>query len=363
MIKKIIRNLKQLDYGLIACAVILSAFGLVSIFSSSIRDENFLNFNKQIIFLAASLIIMFSLSFLNWRAIRDNPYFILTCYFICVLMLIGLLLFAPTTRGIRGWYKIGNFAIDPIEAVKIVIVVLLAKYFSMRHVEMYRLRHIILSGLYVFIPAFLIFRQPDLGSVIILGAIWVVVLVISGIKLKHFVILMLIGIILCATLWLFLLKDYQRQRILSFLTPQMEPLGISWSQNQCKIAIGSGGIFGQGFAKGSQTQYGFLPEPHTDFIFSAISEEFGFIGISAIFILFFIIIRKVVKIALTCRSNFCRLFCMGFVAMTIVQIFIHVGMNVGLSPVIGISLPFVSYGGSGLLAFYASLGIIESMKS
>lgn len=360
---KLIYKLKKFDWLMITSAMLLSIIGLVSIFSSSIRDENFLNFNKQLIFFGTGLVIMFLIAFSDWRALRDNPYTILIMYFVCVILLLGLLFFAPTTRGIRGWYKVGFLAIDPIEAIKMVLIILLAKYFSMRHVEMYRLRHIIFSGIYVFIPAFLIYRQPDLGSVIIIVGLWIVMLLISGIKLKHFIVLCLCGLVLITSSWFFLLKPYQKERIVSFLVPQIEPLGISWSQNQSKIAIGSGGFFGQGFGKGSQTQYGFLPEPHTDFIFSAISEEFGFIGVSAIFILFFIIAWRVTKIAMRASSNFCRLFCIGFVAVIMFQIFIHVGMNTSISPVIGISLPFVSYGGSGLLAFFASIGFIQSIKT
>jgi rod shape determining protein RodA len=146
------------------------------------------------------------------------------------------------------------------------------------------------------------------------------------------------------------------------LYPQVDPLGESWSQNQAKIAIGSGGFLGQGFGHGSQARYGFLPEPQTDFIFSAIAEEFGLLGVSVIFILFFILIWRIIKIALSSYSNFPRLFAAGFVVIIISGVFINIGMNLGILPVIGIALPFVSYGGSGLLVAYVCLGILQSIK-
>jgi rod shape determining protein RodA len=187
-------------------------------------------------------------------------------------------------------------------------------------------------------------------------------LIISGIKFRHFLILILCGLLILILSWNFLLKDYQKERIISFFAPS-DPLGISWSQNQAEIAIGSGGIFGQGFGKGSQTQYGFLPEPQNDFIFSAIAEEFGLIGVSVLLFLFLILIWRIIKIALFSQTNFPRLFATGLSILLISQVFIHIGMNLGILPIIGISLPLVSYGGSGLISLFAGLGILQSIKN
>ena len=186
---------------------------------------------------------MFLTSFFDYRTIKNNSYLILFSYFICCLLLLGLFFFAPEIRGSKGWYRIDwlSISIDPIEFTKIVLIILLAKYFSMRHIEMYHLKHILISGIYVFIPCFLIFFQPDLGSVLILLSLWLGILIVSGIKLKHFLLLIFLGILIFALSWSFLLKDYQKARILSFIEPQIEPLGVGWSQNQSKIAIGSGG--------------------------------------------------------------------------------------------------------------------------
>jgi len=360
--KSIILHLRKLDWVLIISAIFLVGIGLLSIYSSSIGRGDFFNFKKQIIFFGVSIFLMFFFSVFDWRAFRENPYLILALYFFCLIGLAGLFFFAEEIRGARGWYKVGPVSLDPIELTKIVLIILLAKYFSMRHIEMYRVRHILLSGFYVLIPAILIFFQPNFGSAIILIAVWLGILIISGIKLRHFLILVLCFLLILILSWNTVLKDYQKERMLSFFYP-IEPLGISWSQNQAKIAIGSGGLFGQGMGKGSQTQYGFLPEPQTDFIFSAIAEETGLIGVGILLLLFSILIWRIMKIAISAQSNFPRLFASGLSILLISQIFIHIGMNLGILPIIGISLPLISYGGSNLITTFIGLGILESIKT
>ncbi len=354
-------HLKKLDWYLVAASFLLVGFGLLSIYSSSLGRGDFLNFKKQIAFFVIAMFLMLLFSFLNWRIFRENTYLILILYLLSVLSLAGLFFFAPEIRGVQRWYKIGPFSIDPIEFAKIVLIILLAKYFSLRHVEMYRFKHIILSGFYVFIPSVLTFFQPDFGSISILIALWIGILVVSGIKLRHFLILLLCGLILFAFTWSFLMRDYQKERVLSFVFPT-DPLGADWSQNQSKIAIGSGGIFGQGLFKGSQTQHGFLPEPQTDFIFAAFAEETGLIGVSVFLIVFFFLIWRIFIISLKSKSNFPRLFSIGLIVALVSQAFINIGMNLGVLPIIGISLPFLSYGGSNLIAIFISLGILQNIK-
>jgi rod shape determining protein RodA len=358
----ILLHLKKIDWILIAISILLVGFGLLSIYSSSVKKGDFLNFQKQIAFFLLGIFLMFLLSFFNWRILKENSYLILFLYFICLLSLLGLFFFAPEIRQVRSWYKIGPLSIDPIEFTKIVLIILLAKYFSKRHVEMYRIKHILVSSLYVLIPSILIFFQPNLGSVLILIVLWIGILVLSGIKLRHFVVLCIIGLIILTLGWSFFLKDYQKQRIISFFQPKIEPKGIGWSQIQSKIAVGSGGFFGQGLFKGSQTQYGFLSEPQTDFIFAAIAEETGFFGTLVLFLLFSLLIWRIIKIAFSAESNFPRLFASGLVVIIITQIFIHIGMNLGILPIIGISLPLVSYGGSGLIAIFLALGILQNIR-
>lgn len=355
-------HLKKLDWILITSSFLLVCMGILAIYSSCPGRNNFLNFKKQIVFLIIGLFLMIGLSFFDYRILKNNSYLILILYFLCLILLTGLFFLAPEIRGIKGWYKLGDFSFDPIEPTKIVLIILLAKYFSMRHVEMYKFWHIILSGIYVLIPSSLIFFQPDMGSVLILTVLWISVLLISGIKIRHFLVLSLCFLLILVFCWQFLLKDYQKERVLNFLFPH-DPLGVSWSQNQAKIAIGSGGIFGRGIGKGSQTQYGYLPEPQTDFIFAAISEETGLMGVSAMLLLYIILIWRILKIAIVAKSNFPRLFASGFAIVLITQVFIHVGMNLGISPVIGIALPLISYGGSGLVGTFVGLGILQSIRA
>ncbi len=360
--RDIIFHFKKLDWILIVSALLLVGFGLLSIYSSSLGRGDFFNFQKQIIFLVVGFFLMLALSFFDWRILRNDPYLILIFYFFCLLALIGLFFFAPEIRGVKAWYRLGPLSFDPIEPTKLILIILMAKFFSRRHIEMYKVGHILLSGFYVFLPAILIFQQPDMGSVLILVFLWLGILIVSGIKLRHFLILVFCAALILIFGWNLILEDYQKARIVSFFQPHLAPLGIGWSQRQAQIAIGSGGIFGQGIGQGSQTQFRFLPEPQTDFIFSAIAEETGLIGIFLLFFFFSVLIWRIIKIAIESETNFPRLFALGLAIILVSQIFIHLGMNLGILPVIGISLPLVSYGGSGLITIFLALGILESIK-
>ena len=355
-------HFKKLDWILIVCTVVVSAFGLAGIYSRGLAQQDFSDFQKQLVFFGAGFIIMLGISFLDYRLLRNNSYLILILYFICLLLLVGLHFFAPSIRGTRGWYRIGFISLDPIEPTKIVMMVLLAKYFSMRHVELYKFRHILISGLYVLLPAVLIFTKPDLGGTMVILLMWLGILLVSGVKLKHFLILCLCFVMVAGFSWQFLLKDYQRDRVTSFIFPT-DVLGGSWSQTQTKISIGSGQLFGTGIGNDSQVQYGFLPESHTDFIFSAMAQEWGLIGIIIFFIAYVILIWRVLVIALTAESNFPRLFAVGFAITLIAQFIINIGMNLSLLPVVGLYLPFASYGGSGLIGNFISIGILQSIRT
>ncbi len=356
-----VSHLKQLDWILITSAALLAGIGLVFLYTSSVEGGDFLDFQKQSIFFLMGISLMFAASFFDWRNLKEDSRLIMILYFICLAALVGIFFFAPEIRGIKAWYRIGPVSFDPIEMTKIVLVILLAKYFSLRHVEMYRIKHIIFSGIYFLFPILLIFFHPDLGSVLILSVLWLGILVVSGIHLRHFLVLLACAILAFSFCWATVLKDYQRERVLSFINP-IDPLGMSWNQNQAKIAIGSGGIFGQGIGNGSQTQYGFLPEARTDFIFASVAEETGIVGVGILFFLFSLLIWRIIKIALLSENNFSRLFTLGIAIIIVSQIFIHIGMNIGILPVVGISLPFISYGGSGLIMFFLAIGVLQSIK-
>lgn len=360
--ERILDHLKKLDWGLILIVIILISFGLVSLYSSSLSRGDFFNFKKQIFFFIVGFFLMIILSFFDWRRFKNDPYLILFLYFISLILLAGLYFFAHEIRGVKAWYKIGPFSFDPIEFLKLTLLLLLAKYFSMRHVEMYRVRHILISSVYVLVPSVLIFFQPDLGSVLVLFSFWVFILLISGIKLKHFLFLCLIFLLMFFIGWNFFLKDYQKERVISFFQPRLEPKGSSWNREQSKIAIGSGGFFGKGIGKGTQVKYKFLPESETDFIFAAIAEETGILGIFFLFLFFYLLFLRILKISSLVKTNFERLYILGFSFLIFVQFFIHIGMNLGILPIIGIPLPFVSYGGSSLIFLFIGLGILQNMK-
>jgi rod shape determining protein RodA len=353
---------KRLDWSIIIPAILLAFFGFLGIYSSCLAKNDFMNLYKQMGFFVIGFLLMFVISFFDYRILRNNSYLILFLYGISLFLLVGVYFFAPIIRGTKGWYQLGFLTLDPNEPAKIILLILLAKYFSMRHVEMYKFRHIVFSGLYVFFPALLIFMKPDMGGAVILVMLWIGILLISGIKIKHFLILSLCFILVSSLAWVFVLKDYQKERVTSFLFPY-DVLGASWSQNQTKISIGSGKIFGQGLGQGTQVQYGFLPEPHTDFIFSVLAHEWGIFGVAILFVVYGFLIWNILKIAIISESNFPRLFASGFAIILISRIFINIGMNLSLSPVIGISLPFVSYGGSSLIGSFISLGILQSVKT
>ncbi|MCK9578473.1 rod shape-determining protein RodA [bacterium] len=356
-------HIRKFDWFLSGSAILLAIIGLVSIWSSSsseFTNSDYSNFYKQIFFLVVAVSAMIGVSFIDNRTIRENPVAMFIFYCICVLLLLGVF-FLPEIRGIKSWYKIGFASFDPIEPTKLILILILAKYFSSRHVELYKLKHILYSGIYVGIPAILIFLHPEFGSVAIILTVWLSILLISGIKIRHFILILLAFSITMCLGWNILLKDYQKDRLLGFVTPHEDPLGRNWNQNQAKISIGAGGLFGEGIGKGSQTQYGFLPEPHTDFVFSAIAEEMGFVGVCAVLGLFMLFFTRILHIALNANSNFCRLFASGIAISIFAQMFINIGMNLGLLPVIGIPLPMVSYGGSNLLFSFIAIGILQNM--
>ncbi len=359
--EKIVNHLKQMDWILILCTAVLIGFGLVYIYSSSFPKADFLSFKKQCIFFVAGFFMMLIISFIDWRIFRDSPYLILALYAFNILTLAFLFFFAPEIKGIKGWYRIGPILVDPVGPLRIILIILLSKYFSERHIEMYNIKHILISAIYVAIPFSLIALQPDLGSALILLFLWLGILVVSGIRTMHFFILLFCFILLFVISWNHFLRPYQQERILSFLMPQSEPLGAGWSQSQSRIAIGSGGIWGKGFRRGTQVQLGFLTLPQTDFVFSAIAEEFGFVGVLILFFLISVLFLRIVKIALNCKTNFPRLFALGFSILFISQSFVHIGMNLGLLPVIGISLPLVGYGGSDLLSNILAIGILQGL--
>lgn len=361
------RSIKKLDWIMIAAVILLLTVGLLSIASTSqARTGAFTIFKKQIIFAIAGLILLLAFSFIDYRFLRNYSAVVLTLYVVSIILLILLFIFGSRIGGSVSWFRFNlpqaSLGFEPVEITKFALIALLSKYFSSRHVDFGLIRHIFISGFYVFVPTLLVLLQPDLGSAAFLIIIWVGMMLISGIRMRHLLIILTIFSILSGLGWEFFLKDYQRARVLTFLSPTKDPLGQGYNVLQSIIAIGSGGFWGKGLGHGSQSQLNFLPEQHTDFIFATIAEEWGFLGVSLVLILWGIIFWRLFIAAIGATTNFARLFIFGFTLLILSHISINIGMNVGLFPVTGVPLPLLSYGGSNLIITLVTFGIIQNIK-
>lgn len=358
-------RLKKFDWPLVLAAIFLAAAGLASLYANPADGERL--FLKQMFWIIFAVFLMFAAGFFDYRVFKDNSSVVLTVYGASLLFLILVLVFGTIVRGARSWFifslpYLGQISIQPVEFSKIAVILILAKYFSMRHIEIYRLRHLFISGFYVFVPFILVVFQPDFGSALILAAIWVCVVLFSGIKFRHFFALILLGAFAAALAWNFFLVPYQKSRIVGFLNPKVSSLGESYQAIQAKIAVGSGEFFGRGLSESSQTRLGFLPEAGTDFIFASIAEHWGFLGSSLVVSAFMFVFWRILKIGIEAENNFAKLFVFGYGALIFTQFAVNIGMNLSLLPITGLSLPFVSYGGSGLAALFLGLGILQSFR-
>ncbi len=354
-------HVARYDWLLMGAVLLLIAIGLISLFSlTGVSVVRF--FERQLVWVGIGLFLLVASSFIDFRIFRTQSVAVILVYFFSVALLAAVLLVSPRIRGIRAWAQIGGLALQPVELAKLALVVLLAKFFSKRHIEIYRVRHLIVSGLYLAVPALLVLLQPDPGSAVILIAVWVAVVLFSGMKLRHFFILLLIGAILAGISWQFVLAPYQKARVTSFLDPYRDPQGAGYQMIQSMIAVGSGRIWGKGLGYGSQSHLHFLPESHADFIFAAYAEEWGFVGVAILLGLFGVMLWRVIHIGMRARDNFSRLYTIGFAAYIFTQSFIHIGMNMGILPIAGITLPFISYGGSSLVTLMIGIGIVQNIK-
>ncbi|MDX1608101.1 MAG: rod shape-determining protein RodA [Candidatus Spechtbacterales bacterium] len=347
------------DWMLLAASISLAVIGLISLFS--VTRPGLTNFYKQIIWLVLGIGVFFFFASIDYRLLRVHFSPVLFLYFLGLLGLVIVYFAGSQIRGARSWISVGPFNIEPVEALKLILIFILAKYFSRRHVEMYRFKNIVISGIYVLLPASLVLLQPDFGSFAILGAIWVGIMIVAGIKIKHLAVLGLIAAILFTFAWSFFLQPYQKDRINTFFDPTSDPHGAGYNAIQAQIAVGSGGIWGKGFAQGTQAQLGFLPEAHTDFIFASTVEEFGAVTAIAIILLYGVLFWRLMYISKYASDNFARLTIIGISVMIISQLFFNIAMTLGLMPITGLPLPFISYGGSSLITLFLAIGVAESI--
>ena len=364
MNSSLIRIIRSIDWILLCSVLVLVFFGLTTMRSfggsGGLATQYF--FARQMIWLSAGLVVFCIALLIDWSFFKTNSIFLLLIYAIVIGSLIFLLIGHRSVRGAESWLDFGFFRVEPAEFMKPVLLLLLAKYLSRRHVEIARLRTLVVSGIYVLIPTMLVFLQPDFGSALLLGFLWLGMALVAGIRIRHLFFLAVVGMLVAGVLWQFVLFPYQKTRIIAFINPQADMRGSGYHAVQSMIAVGAGELLGRGIGYGTQSRLAFLPEHETDFIFAAFAEEWGFVGVSMFFFFFGIVIWRILRAGIYAESNFERLFAAGFALLIFFQASIHIGMNIGVFPITGLGMPLVSYGGSGLVTTFASLGILQSMS-
>ncbi|MBX2866606.1 rod shape-determining protein RodA [Candidatus Kaiserbacteria bacterium] len=348
---------KGFDIWLFGAIFLLSCLGLVTMYT--FEGENIF-FERQIIWILLAVVALLVALIPDYRILRrSNTVFYV--YVVTVLVLIAVLLFGVEVKGAQSRFDIGFFAIQPSEYAKIVLIAVLAKYFSKRHEVIGDVRHIIVSGIYALILFGLVLIQPDFGSAMILFFIWFGMVLVSGISFRHLAMVAAGGVLAFFLLWNFGFQDYQKDRIMTFLNPLADIQGTGYNAYQSTIAVGSGQILGKGVGYGTQSKLQYLPEYETDFIFAAFAEEWGIVGALLLFALFGVVIWRLLLHGLYGATNFERLFASGVAILIVSHFFVHIGMNIGLLPVTGTTVPFLSYGGSHLLTEFLAIGIVIGM--
>jgi rod shape determining protein RodA len=349
---------KNIDWVLFISVLLVTMAGLVTM-NSFAETSRF--FERQTIWIFVSVAVFFGASFVDWGFLK-NTRIIVTLFILSVGLLSLLFVLGSVFKGAQSWFNLGAFSFQPADPIKLVVILLLSKYFSRRHIEIANIRHILVSGFYVFVVFTLVFLQPDFGSAIIIFFLWLGMVLVSGISKKHLLVVFLIAAVAFGGLWFFVFQPYQKSRIINFIHPLTDIRGTGYNAYQSTIAVGSGQFFGKGIGYGTQSKLQFLPEYQTDFIFAAFAEEWGFAGVILLFTLYGIIFWRMLRISFRGGGNFEILFGVGLCILFLVHSIIHIGMNIGLLPVTGNTLPFMSYGGSHLLTEFLGLGILMGMR-
>ncbi len=349
----------SVDWVLFFSALLISLAGLVTMNSFVAEQGHY--FEKQLIWIVISVVVFFVASTIDFRFLR-RPGVIASIFIGLCAVLMLLFMIGYVSKGAQSWFRFGAFSIQPSDQAKVVLILILAKYFTRRHVEIRHIRHILVSGLYAFIMFLLILLQPDFGGAIIIFLLWFGMVMVSGISKKHLLTVVLIGAVSFLGLWLYVFQDYQKQRIMTFINPLADISGAGYNAYQSMVAVGSGELLGKGVGYGTQSKLRFLPEYQTDFIFAAFAEEWGFIGVIILFGLFSVLVWRILSNALRGASNFEMLFGMGLAILYMTHFIINIGMNIGVLPVTGITVPFMSYGGSHLLTEFFSVGMLVGMR-
>jgi rod shape determining protein RodA len=352
--------LKNFDWLIFFAVMFLVAFGLIEIYSIALGQGTLdaLNFKKQLFFTVIGFLFLFIFSFVDSYFLKSLSRY---WYFLAILVLVMVLIFGASIRGTKGWFYIFNFGIQPVEFVKVILIMFLANFFSNLATRVKTARHFFVSAFSTFLLVGLIILQPDFGSSLMLAAVWLVLLVAAGFSKKYFIGIFLAVAIVFTLSWFLFFKDYQKERIQNFINPGENSLESGYNISQAMIAVGSGGLIGKGVGFGSQSQLKFLPEAQNDFIFSVIAEELGFLGVVLVLGFYFILFWRCFTVLPKINNDFGVYFIIGASGLIFIQMFINIGMNLGIMPVVGLPLPFVSYGGSSLLSLLILVGIIENI--
>ena len=349
---------QSFDIILFGTTLLLTLLGLATMYSYQ-GDNAY--FNRQILWIGVALLAFFAALLPDYRFFRTGN----TTFFFyvgIVLALILVLFIGEITLGAQSRFDLGFFSLQPADPAKLILIIVLAKYFSKRHELIGDFKHIIVSGLYAFVIFGLVFIQPDFGSGIILFFIWFGMILTAGIKLRHLLFVFLLGAITFGGMWQFAFQDYQKERIMTFLDPLADIQGAGYNAYQSTVAVGSGELFGKGIGYGTQSKQLFLPEYETDFIFAAFAEEWGLFGVFLLFCGFGVVVWRLLVHAILGASNFETLFATGVVILLVSHFFVHIGMNIGLLPVTGTTVPFLSYGGSHLVTEYVAISMVFAMR-
>lgn len=357
MAERIFHKIIKLDIVFVISLLFVFLAGLLTMSSFNGHDSYFI---KQSFWIILSFLVWYFASLPDYRFLKETK-IIVSLYLFILAILSLLFILGKVAKGAQSWFSLFGFSFQPSDLMKLVLIIVLAKYFSRRHMEIANVRHIIVSAIYAFIPFVLVVLQPDFGSAMVLFSIWFGMVLVSGISKKHLFTVMAIGIVIFTISWKLVFKPYQKARIMNFVYPLADIRNTGYNAYQATIAVGSGGLLGKGIGYGTQSRLNFLPEYKTDFIFAAFAEEWGFLGSLLLLTFYFLILYKLAVFANVAHSNFEALFTYGVMIWFFTHIIINVGMNIGLMPVTGIPLPLMSYGGSHLIAECLALGMVFGM--
>ena len=352
-------SVRSFDWILLASALLLTALGLSAVYSIDLsRGGELLFFKKQIWALGAGLVVFWVASMMQASFFRSAAK---SFYAVSLVSLLAVLFFGTNVRGTTGWFVVGGFSFQPAELAKAAVIIMLGYIVANFGRRFERPLFFYGTAGIVSLPVLLIFFQPDLGSALLIISIWLGVMLLVGARWTHLLVLALSAVALVAFSWFFLFQDYQKDRLLTFVNPTSDPLGAGYNVNQSLIAVGAGKWWGRGLGFGSQSQLRFLPEAQTDFVFSVIGEELGFAGVVILLLLFSAVCWRLLRLAQNTDSDFSSVVASGIAILFFVQFVVNVGAGLGVLPVTGVTLPFVSYGGSSLLINFFLLGVAQSL--